>query len=563
MKQLSSQEFHHIVVSLKIHDENFCIEAKHNFGDLQKIWETISALSNLASYHDKQYAYMIWWIEDKTWEIKGTVFDPRKEKRWSQDFWLTLESKLSFRNIMEDFEYIHEWKRLFILRIKSCGNNPVNFNDAPYIKVNSHNQLLNKYRDILTKILTKKNDRSWLPCEWTIINDLDLTALGFIKKKKAQITRKDEYIAMDTTMFLNQMSLLTQDWIPNNTCILFLWKQEIAERKLPAVSRFSWLYVDEKNWNEDRLTPEQQRSPLIFTIYHIIDKIQKYNMPLEDLTLFRSDTEYQYHEKAIEELIANSLAHRDREIPIHNEVRQTPISLTFSNPWRFDNDLEKVLAYSRFAPYKNQTMADFLSKINLMENERRGLQKVFSLQLSKWVFVYKEEIDNQHGGIVRMILDGKVADMNFAKLVFSRKNMDRLDMLLLQKIAQWENIIGNTLSQEQVEQLSKKWYIEVYWRSPNKKARVSYELLDEIGQVEKYILDKWIGTKKKEKLIIEYITRKWSISTKEIYKLFTESNKNSLRTILLNMKKNGIIVSIWWWKYILKMNEYTQQSTTD
>ena len=34
-------------------------------------------------------------------------------------------------------------------------------------------------------------------------------------------------------------------------------------------------------------------------------------------------------------------------------------------------DLQKVLACSQVTPYKNQTMADFLSKINLMENERR------------------------------------------------------------------------------------------------------------------------------------------------------------------------------------------------
>ena len=77
---------------------------------------------------------------------------------------------------------------------------------------------------------------------------------------------------------------------------------------------------------------ERQRSPLIFTITDIVDKVKKYNMPLEDITLFREDVEYQYSEKAVEELIANSLAHRDWEIPIHNEIRQTPFSLMFSNP---------------------------------------------------------------------------------------------------------------------------------------------------------------------------------------------------------------------------------------
>jgi len=403
---------------------------------------------------------------------------------------------------------------------------------------------------MIKRILNEtKIDRSWLPCKWTTINNLDTVALQFLKDKKAEVTKNNDYKTLDTKTFLNQMSLLTEKWVPNNTCILFLWNQITAERKLPAVSRFAWLYVDEKNWIEDRLNPEQQRSPLILTIQKIIEKIQKYNMPLEDISLFRPDTEYQYHEKAVEELIANSLAHRDREISIHNEIKQTPHSLAFSNPWYFENDLQKVLACSQVTPYKNQTMADFLSKINLMENERRWLQKVFSRQLSKWVFVRKKEIDNNAGGIVQMILDGKVTDMNFAKLVFQVKNMDRLDMVLLQSISEWNNIVGEDISEEKADELKRLWYIELYGRSPKRKARVSYELLDEIGQAEKYILDKWIGTKKKEKLIMEYIEKKWSISTQEIYKLFPEANRNSLRSILLNMKNDWRLISIWLSKY--------------
>lgn len=92
---------------------------------------------------------------------------------------------------------------------------------------------------------------------------------------------------------------------------------------------------------------------------------------MEDFTLFRPDPVYQYDEKAVEELIANSLAHRDWTIAIPNDIRQTPHSLSFSNPGLFENDLEKVIEYSQVTPYRNQTMADFLSKINLMENERR------------------------------------------------------------------------------------------------------------------------------------------------------------------------------------------------
>jgi hypothetical protein len=100
-------------------------------------------------------------------------------------------------------------------------------------------------------------------------------------------------------------------------------------------------------------------------------------------------------------------------------------------------------------------MADFLSKINLMENERRGLQKVFTLQLSKGVFVHKEEVNNGAGGIVKMTMDGKIKDVNFAKLVLQVKNMHRMHLFLLQRISEGKNVIGEDISMEQIQELVK------------------------------------------------------------------------------------------------------------
>jgi len=432
------------------------------------------------------------------------------------------------------------------------------FNDIPLMRVDD--KLLPMDQATQRRILLETEpDWSGLPCKWTTIDDLDEQAIIFAKNKKADISKDESYRTMDTRMFLNQLSLLTENGVPNNTCILFFWKQEVAERKLSAISRILWLYVDEKNGFEDRITPEQQRSPLILTLDRVIEKIQKYNFPLEDFTLFRADPEYQYDEKAVEELLANSLAHRDWTISLPNEIRQTPESLIFSNPGRFENDLERVLEYSHVTPYRNQTMADFLSKINLMENERRWLQKVFQSQLSKWVFVTKEEIDNKAWWIVKMTLDGKIRDKEFAKLVLEEKNLSRIELYLLQKIAFWENILGKDIGLEQAEELKKKWYIELFWRKPNRKVRISYQLFHDINQAEKYILSKGIGTKKKEKLIIEYIEKNWSINTQQVYKIFPEANQNSLRSIIKKMKDRWEIISERKDLYILACNQKSQR----
>jgi hypothetical protein len=51
---------------------------------------------------------------------------------------------------------------------------------------------------------------------------LDDKALIFLKNKKADISKDEMYRNIDTQTFLNQLSLLTEKGIPNNTCILFL-----------------------------------------------------------------------------------------------------------------------------------------------------------------------------------------------------------------------------------------------------------------------------------------------------------------------------------------------------
>ena len=505
----------------------------------RKLWDYFSALSNEAYLHLKWSAYFILGIDPKShlpinttsWSGRNDLRDLKNQTHKDMD--------MSFREI---YEVTKDGKRILIFEIPACPRwNPVASNGFYYARAWESLVALD-----LRKLDEIRNPKQWADwsgkaCTGTTLSDLDDIAVTYLRDKKSEITNDESYHTLDIRSLLNQLSLLTEDGIPNNTCILFLWKQDIAERKLPAISRIIWLYVDEKNGFEDRINSDEQRSPLLLTIIRIIEKIKKYNFPLEDFTLFRPDPVYQYDEKAVEELIANSLAHRDWNIALPNDIRQTPHSLSFSNPGLFENDFEKVIEYSHVTPYKNQTMADFLSKINLMENERRWLQKVLQVQLSKWVFVIQEEIDNHAWGIVKITLDGKIRDKEFAKLVLSEKEISRMELFLLQKIASWAAILGKDIPLEQAELLHEKWYIEYYGRSPHRRARISYALLESIQQTEKYILNKWIWTRKKEKLILEYLDKKKQITTHEIYRLFPETNKNSLRTILKNMTDNHLI----------------------
>ena len=61
------------------------VEFKHNNCEPNMIGEDISALANTATLNDRDYAYMIWGVDDTTHEIIGTKVRLQMEKKGEQE----------------------------------------------------------------------------------------------------------------------------------------------------------------------------------------------------------------------------------------------------------------------------------------------------------------------------------------------------------------------------------------------------------------------------------------------------------------------------------------------
>ena len=57
----------------KLPKETGWVEFKHNNDDPIMIGEDVSALANTATLKDRDFAYMIWGVDDTTHEIEGTT----------------------------------------------------------------------------------------------------------------------------------------------------------------------------------------------------------------------------------------------------------------------------------------------------------------------------------------------------------------------------------------------------------------------------------------------------------------------------------------------------------
>ena len=68
------------------------VEFKHNNCEPNMIGEDISALVNTTTLNDRDYAYMIWGVDDTTHEIIGTKVRLQMEKKGEQELenWLCL-----------------------------------------------------------------------------------------------------------------------------------------------------------------------------------------------------------------------------------------------------------------------------------------------------------------------------------------------------------------------------------------------------------------------------------------------------------------------------------------
>lgn len=111
------------------------IEFKEGNADADRIAKDISALSNSAAYHGRDYAYKVWGVEDETHKIVGTSFDYLKAKaKGNQDLLIWLAKFLSVNASYEFSQFDYDGKHFVVLKIRAASEQPVCFKSSAYIR---------------------------------------------------------------------------------------------------------------------------------------------------------------------------------------------------------------------------------------------------------------------------------------------------------------------------------------------------------------------------------------------------------------------------------------------
>ncbi|MEN5386466.1 RNA-binding domain-containing protein [Aliarcobacter skirrowii] len=525
---------------LSTNDENEILEYKEakNQYDFDKIGKYFSALSNEANLIGKSEAWLMFGIKDDK-SVVGTNFraDTKALHNLKAEVANHTTNRITFKEI---YESELDGKRVVLFQIPSAPLGlPIAWKGHYYGRDSSELQPLNL--EELERIRSQNSDFDWSIqiCEDATIEDLSSEAIQKARELYAIKNPKliDEIKAWDDTTFLNKAKITIKGKI-TNTAILLLGKSESEYLLSPAVAQISWILKDKDNIAKDY---EHFTCPFILSLEAVYNKIRnlKYRY-MDGNSLFPQEVE-SYHPFIIREALNNCIAHQDYTMGGKiNVVEFEDRKLVFANKGAFiPQTIENVLKTD--APeikYRNKFLAQAMINLNLIDTIGSGIVKMFTIQSKKYFPLPEYELSNDS---VKVIIEGKVLDMNYALKLASVPELSLEEIILLDKVQK-----GHSLSADEVRVLKTKNLIE--GKRPN--LHISSSVAKYTNQEDEYIKLRGIDDTYCQSIILEYLAKFKNATRADFEKILLdklpdvldeEQKKNKVKNNLQALRKSGKI----------------------
>jgi ATP-dependent DNA helicase RecG len=352
------------------------LEFKLNFHSNQEIGVRISALANGACLSKKQYGFLVFGIEDKTHNIKGTTFKVKTATKGQEELenWLIqrLDPRIDFKTY--EFEY-SEGINISMYIIPAAVNRPVKFTNQAYIRIGSYTRLLKEFPEKESKIWNKKDNVKF---ELQLAKEnidadsvvslldtqvyFDLLKLPYPSNRKGVIDKfiSENLIVKKTTKFS----------ITNLGAILFSKNLE----DFPDLKRKSIRVIVYKHNNKIETIREQIGGKGYVSGYQgLIDWVNSQLPANEEIGKAFRDDKRMYPEIAVRELLANAIIHQDFE------EKGFPMVEIFSDRIEITNPGIPLITPERFIDEyqsRNDILADLMRRLGICEEKGSGIDKV-------------------------------------------------------------------------------------------------------------------------------------------------------------------------------------------
>lgn len=354
------------------------VEFKLNNCEPTMIGEDISALANSATLNDRDYAYMIWGVDNETHAIVGTTVRLPLEKKGEQELENWLRYLLSKNADFEFLETEIEGKHVEMIRIHKALNEPVSFQKVDYIRSGSYTKKLHEFPVFRTQLWDKlrhaqfedvcvKIDQRYED----IIRLLQVDAY-FTLLKIPQPTEKDSvvhYLSEDGIIQKQDNGLYS---ITNLGAILFARDLNDFAR----LGRKAMRVVQYKGINRLQIQKEEPFNQGYAVCFEDIVRYVNALLPAsEEMNAVRLSTTSVFPLPSVREAIANSLIHQDLYI-----TGAAPVVEIFDNRMEVTNPGTPLVDVMRIIDNppksRNEKLASLMRRLKMCEELGRGWDRM-------------------------------------------------------------------------------------------------------------------------------------------------------------------------------------------
>ncbi len=353
------------------------LEFKKDFHFNDEVGQRIAALSNSANLENREYAYLVFGIEDETHNILGAnkIFSLHKIGNEDYQSWLSqhLNPRVDFRL----YKNLYQGKSIAVFKIPAAPNIPVTFKKVAYIRVHNTTRSLHEYPEKERKIWA--GNKLGLAFEGGIaiegISGKDVLAM--LNSKAYYEIMDEQYPKSDDEVlkrFDDERLIIKYDSeyaITNLGGLVF----GNSLKEFPTLQRRAVRVV--KYAGNNRSTIALQHTGVYGYAVGFLGLIEYVNKLIPENEIvskaFRAKAKM-YPEIAIRELIANAMFHQD-----FFELGVGPLIEIFSDRFEITNTGLPLLPTDRFIDSnlsRNPAISDLLQRLGICEELGRGWDRI-------------------------------------------------------------------------------------------------------------------------------------------------------------------------------------------
>jgi len=543
----------------KLPREAGTVEFKLNWELPADIGQYLSALGNSAVLEGHDRSWLVWGVDDKSHDVRGTQFNPFTAKgEGNQPLVMWLTQKISPRPDFHFYEVDHLHGRVVILEIHPPRRAPLAFDGIRYIRVDSHKVRLSEHPDKEARLwsaLGQKEDWSGELAQGASLDALDPEAITMARRrfteyliKNEEDTSRHEQIrkeagAWDVATLLNKAHVTKQGRI-TRSALLLLGRDEAAHFLSPVDAKISWILRDHQN---KAVSSQHLCMPLLLSSEALFRRIRNVTVEhMPDGTLFPTPVP-QYDAWVIREALHNCIAHQDYRLGGKINVVEHPDRLVFSNLGVFiPPSIEWMLKHqSPPEHYRNQWLIDGMIRLRMIDQIGSGIRRMFETQRDRFFPLpdYTIDPDSLAYPRIEVAISGKILDPKYTHVLMKRPDLDLRDVILLDRVQKRLQI-----DPKEVRQLRTAKLLE--GRSPN--YYISAKVADWTGQKARYIRNRGFDDEFYRRMIIEFLGKFKKATRQELSELLLpklsdalthEQKEHKVRNLIQYLRREGIIVN--------------------